>query len=151
MRGAKVKTILAVLLIVAIAVPIFAYSQLQTSKQIPVVLVIKYPTAAQFGLYWDYECSNPVTSIDFGEYPKSTNWIYISKSMYLRNEQPGKRIWVFYNSTLRDATTMIGESWFSNGTSIDPGYVYYASYYLSIQPNIEIGTYNWVLGVWAIY
>jgi len=151
MKGAKVKTILAVLLIVAIAVPVFVYSQIQTSKQIPVVLVIKYPTAAQFGLYWDYECNNPVTSIDLGEYPQSTNWISISKSMYLRNEQPDKRIWVYYNSTLRDATMMINESWFSNGTSIDPGYVSYVYYYLSIQPNIEIGTYDWVLGVWAVY
>jgi hypothetical protein len=155
MKVNNVKKALSVVLLVAIALPIVAYvysqTQSYTSTKIPAVLVVRYPVAAQFGIYWNYECTNPVTTIDFGEMPQPRNWIYWSKTMYIKNEQPGKRIWIYWNSTLRYMTTQISESWISNGTIIEANSTYYAYYSISIQPNITIGTYQWTLGVWAEY
>jgi len=155
MKVGNVRMILSVLLLVVVAVPSIAYvhslTQSYTSTKIPAVLVVRYPVAAQFGVYWNYSCTNPVTTIDFGEIPQPKNWMYWGKTMYIRNEQPGVRIWVYWNSTLRDVTTQITESWISNGTIIEPNSIYYAYYSISLPPNTPIGTYQWTLGIWAEY
>lgn len=152
MKVGNTKMVLSVLLLISVAAPVIAYVYSQTqeySKQIPTVIVVRYPEPAQFGVYWDYECTQPVTAIDFGEIPQPRTWLYLSKEMYIRNEQPSKRIWVYWNSTLRDVTTQITESWIYNGTIIEPDNVYYAYYSISIQANVTIGTYQWTLGIWA--
>jgi len=154
MKVGSVKVVLSVLLLVALAASVVAYVYSQTqaySKKIPTVLVLRYPLGAQFGVYWDYECTNPVTDIDFGELPKPSIWLSMSKTIYIRNEQPSERIWVYWNSTLRDVTMQITDSWFMNGTVIEPNNVYWSSYYISIQANVAVGTYQWTLGIWAVY
>jgi len=154
MRIANVKIALYALLVAAIVVCLFAFVYSQTlgsTKQIQAGIVVRYPMLGQFGVYWNYECTNPVTSIDFGEVPQPRNWMYLSKTFYIRNEQVGHRIWVYWNSTLRDVTTEISESWISNGTIIESGSVYYAYYSLSLPPNATLGTYNWTLTIWAEY
>jgi len=148
----NVKIALSILLLVAIAAPVFAYLYSQTqeyAKQIQTGIVVRYPIPGQFGVYWDYECTKPVTVIDFGEIPQPRTWIWLYKTIYIRNEQADKRIWIYWNSTLRDVTTEISESWVSNGTIIEPNSVYWSSYSLSIPPNTTIGTYNWTLTIWA--
>lgn len=155
MKVDNVKKTLSVLLLVSVAVPVvaFVYSQTQsyTSTKIPTVLVVKYPTPAQFGVYWDYDGTQPVTSIDFGEIPQPTTSMYFYKTIYIRNEQADQRIFVYWNSTLRSVTTKITDWWFSNGTIIEPGEVYWSSYSINIQANTSIGTYEWTLGIWAEY
>lgn len=154
MKICKIKIALSVLLLFAVAVPVFAYVYNQTqeyTKYVPVAIVIRLPMPAQFGIYWDYECTKPVTVIDFGEIPQPRMWMYLSKYIYIRNEQADKRIWVYWNSTLRDVTTEITESWISNGTMIDASQIYYSYYSLSIPPKATLGTYNWTLTIWADY
>jgi len=154
MKTGSVKMVLLVLLLFTLAAPIGAYVYSQTqaySKKIPTVLVLRYPLGAQFGVYWDYECTNPVTEIDFGEIPKPSGYVSVYKMIYIRNEQPNERIWVYWNSTLRDITMQMTDSWFMNGTVIEPNNIYWSSYYINIQANAAVGTYQWTLGIWAIY
>jgi len=154
MKVINKKMALFISLLIAVAVPVFAYVYsltLDYTKQIPVGVVVRYPIPAQFGVYWNYECTMPVTFIDFGEIPQPRTWMSLYKTIYIRNEQPDKRIWIYWNSTLRDATTQISESWISNGTMIEPGSYYWSSYYLSIPTNVDLGTYNWTITIWAEY
>ena len=155
MKVGKAKLVMSVLLVVAVAVPVvtYVYSQTQAySKQIPTVLVIRLAMSAQFGVYWDYECTDPVTTIDFGEIPQPRGYLYLNTpTIYIRNEQPDETIWVYWNSTLGDVTTEIYDYWISNGTRIEPDDIYYTSYNVNIQANAAIGTYSWTLGIWAEY
>lgn len=155
MKVRNLKVAISALLVVAVAVPIIAYVYSQTraySKQIPTVLVIRIAVSAQFGVYWDYDCTNPVTDIDFGEIPQPNGWLYLNTpTIYIRNEQAGEKIWVYWNSTLRDVTTEIYDYWIYNGTTIEPDNIIYTSYSVSIPPNTPIGTYQWTLGIWAEY
>lgn len=156
MKDVNVKIAFSVLLLVAIAVPVFAYVYSQTqeyTKQIPVGIVVRLPIPAQFGVYWDYECTKPVTVIDFGEVPQPGTYRSFQKTIYVRNEQSDKPIWVYWNSTLPEVTTEIWEYWYNlwNGTRMEPGEIRWTYYNIEIKPYAALGTYNWTLTIWAEY
>ena len=149
----NVKIVMCTLLTLAIVVPVSTYvnSQIQHAKQIEAGIVVRYPLEGAFGVYWDYECTDPVVSIDYGDVPQLSFYTYFYKTIYIRNEQADEEIRIYWNSTLSDVTTEIYDSWFSNGTNLYEEEVQWTDYRITIPSNTAIGTYNWTLTIWAEY
>jgi hypothetical protein len=156
--------IVGLLLVYTIAVPVFAYMyyyKVEKPVSAGIVLTI-YPTPnVTIGLYWDSECTQPVTSIDYGKMPHPNQETIIWKIIYIKNEGD---VWVDirWNSTLASVSSEITEwwyycPWFSptwgfcplNGTRIQPGQIIRTAYGIKIPAYATPGTYNWTIVVWG--
>jgi hypothetical protein len=157
--------IVGLLLAYTIAVPVFAYMyyyKVEKPVSAGIVLTV-YPTPnVAIGLYWDSECTQPVTSIDYGKMPHPNQETIIWKDIYIRNEGD---VWVDirWNSTLASVTSEITEWWWRgyvywlpswgtyslNGTRIEPGQTIFTRYGIKIPAYATPGTYNWTIVVWG--
>lgn len=147
------KIALVILMLVSILTPVIAYvNNYLNPKEVPVGVVVRLPTEALVGIYWDYDCTDPVTHIDFGSVPQLENsWQYLDERIYIRNEQPDREIWIYWSSTLHDITDEIEDSWFYNATHLNPDNIVWSEYRIRIPPDTAIGNYNWTLNLWAEY
>lgn len=151
--------IVASALVLVVTIPIFA-SVYRTEKQILTGIVVETPTV-KIGVYWDEECTQPATVIDFGKviqpddsYSLSSPWIY------LKNEGTVS-IPIYWNSTLSLATDeIVQEGWYDrtvgrnvalNGTTITPDQTLRTQYEITLVPYITARTYNWTLTIWGEY
>ena len=143
-------------LICSLAVPALAYTYLWRTPLYPFSagIILRDPAAPymELGFYWDVGCTTPVTAIDFGEIPFSTEPIMLAKTIYIRNEGTNATS-VFWNSTLSGTTTAIAENWEHtlplNATVMEPDYLLTTSYQIFINASPPTGTYNWTLTVWG--
>jgi len=150
------------LLVYTIAVPVFAYMYFYRTEPEPVaagIVLTVYPTPNMtIGLYWDSACTQPVTTIDYGEMIHPNQETVIWKHIYIRNEG---NVWndIYWNSTLGSVTSEITEWWTGrplywgsyslNGTRIEPGEVRDTAYGIRIPAYATPGTYNWTITVWG--
>jgi hypothetical protein len=145
-------------LICSLAIPVLAYTIYRTPLYpLSAGIILQGPTM-QLGFYWNGECTDPATIIDFGEIVVSSSPTYFEKIIFIRNEGNSTTT-VFWNSTLSTMTTAITEEWtrFSlmppyptlNATTVAPGEVVQTFYSIDIQASPPVGTYNWTLTVWG--
>lgn len=159
----KKKVILAsILLAYVIVVPVFAYMYFYSTEAKSIasgVIVQNYtPPTLGLGIYWDLNCTQPVTTIDFGNLTY-TNYVQTpwSQPIYIRNEG-NVPLTLDYNSTLHNVSTQISESWdwiktfqnihgyvLGNGTTLETWYG------IGVPAYPTAGTYNWTLGIWGTY
>jgi len=142
-------------------VPVFAYMYFYRTEPEPVaagIVLTVYPTpSVAIGLYWDSACTQPATTIDYGETIHPNKETIIHKVIYIRNEGDN---WVkiYWNSTLASMSDEIAEWWGLsnywmspplNGTRIYPGEVLYTWYGIKIPAYATPGAFNWTLTVWG--
>jgi hypothetical protein len=87
------------------------------------------------GVYWDADCTNRVTSIDWGTlYPGQT----ASKLIYIRNEGNVSMTLSLATENWNppEAANYISLSWNYDGRTLRPGDVIPVTLYLSVSPNI---------------
>lgn len=150
----KTLVAMALALVLVIIVPVAAYFWQTEPQQIPTGIILQTPGAEMgLGIYWDSGCTEPVTTIDFGEmwHPNELTTLY--KVIYMRNEGNVSHT-IYWNSTLSSETAEITDEWIRgstplNGTTIAAGYILMTNYKIQIQPYATVGTYNWTLTVWA--
>jgi len=149
MEIAKLKSVvIALILVVAIIIPIYsAY----VTQEIPVGINV---VSAVVKVYWDYECTQPVTHIDYGEVTQGLQ--IIMTNLYIKNEGTGT-VWVYWTSTLSQTTDKITDSWW-DGTAEKPlngsGFVDYppynvhsTRYEIHLSEDLPLGLYNWTLTI----
>jgi hypothetical protein len=111
----------------------------------PVSLVVD---TVDLKVYWEPNCTTPVTTIDFGNVERAGTQYFIY--MYIRNEGLGS-VAMRWNSTLHLVTDKILDYWtFSyggniNGSSITHGQVVSVRYYVSVDQHVDPGSYSWTL------
>lgn len=144
-------------LICSLAVPVLAYYvYTSTLYHFSTGVVLNGPTM-QLGFYWDPNCTQPATYLDFGEVMVSSSSTQFSKNIFIRNE--GSHLTtVFWNSTLADTTTVMTEDLYYyyngmnisfNGTDVTVNHVLNSTYLINIQASPPAGMYNWTLTVWG--
>jgi len=166
MQGKKKIAIISLLLGYTIAVPVFAYMYFYQTEPVYVaagVVLQTYPDPTmQIGVYWDENCTQPVTSIDFGQMIHPNEAITLWKAIYIRNEGD---VWnaICFNSTLPfhyPVATEIADDWTYgswqwgsgpniNGTNIEASTVSLTYYKVHIPAYATSGAYNWTLTVWG--
>jgi hypothetical protein len=163
MIGRRKLILISLVLVYAIAVPVFAYMYFYRTElnYIAAGIVLRtYDTPTmKLGFYWDSGCTQTVTGFDFGNitHPnqQTTLWAYL----YVRNEGT---VWndCYWNSTLSSVTSEIAEGWEYmdpwhnfrpfNGTRIQPGpEVLMLRYGIALPAYATAGTYNWTVAVWG--
>ncbi len=166
MEIGKVKILgLAIILLLSGAIiPTLAYMYFWQTDPIVItsgVVLNQYPTPTMgIGVYWDAECTQPVTVIDFGEMVHPKNAVWLSAFIYIRNEGNS---WhrIRWNSTLSSITTEFTEQWKvvggPSGTGnlwnyyLDPSDVCRTVYEINVPAYATVGTYNWTLNLWAVH
>jgi hypothetical protein len=146
------KVLLASLALFVISTVFLAYSFTVSWNAQATVNV--YSPSLDLKVYWDSACTNPVTSIDFGNVQKSTSK---TVTMYVRNEGNGSVV-VYWNSTCPLVTSHIPEIWGyisgstyynMNGTSISMGQVFQTLYRITPDSDCPSGQYSWTLSLGA--
>jgi hypothetical protein len=106
-------------------------------------------------LYWNAGCTDPVTSIDFGNLQKGA---YEEVLIYVKNAGGGD-VKIYWNSTLSDVTTEISDWWglylgrshFGNsdinGVYMSSGQVLGTYYKVLLDPEATLGSYSWTLNI----
>lgn len=127
---------MVLLLSIVISVLLSAYvarALLFSSVKIPVVGIVK---TVGINAYSDFECSIPLTAIDWGHLEPATS---LDRFIYLRNE--GNIPVVLYLSTENwvpaRASTYISLNWNYTEVIISPNEVVAVMLTLTIEPNIE--------------
>lgn len=108
-------------------------SSLQTSKRISNAGAVK---AIGVGVYQDYECTSPLSSIDWGIIePGSSKDV----TCYIRNEGNSASVLSLSTSNWNpsNAKDYITLTWDYGGQSINPGEVVQVTFTLSISASIE--------------
>ena len=166
MQRKKKIVLISVLLAYAIVVPVFAYLYFYTSepKYMATGIILRnYQTPTmKLGFYWDPECTQNVTTFDFGNMTHPNQDLVLWKTIYIRNEGD---VWhnICYNSTLLfhyPTTTELANDWTYivpnwgagpdiNNTRIEPGAVVLTYYKIFVPHYYSAGTYNWTLTAWG--
>lgn len=110
----------------------------------PVSLVVD---TIDLKVYWESNCTTPVTTIDFGNIEQ--DGAHYDVYMYIKNEGLGP-VTIHWNSTLSLVTDQIGEEWFDasyylEGRIIGHDQVLYTHYRIFVSPNVDPGSYSWTL------
>ncbi len=158
MRIGKLKIVILLALIFTVALPVYAYMY-TTSQQMPTGITI-VAANPEIVIYWDSNCTEIVTSIDFGEViqPSYKNHT-LTKRLHIKNEGTVE-ITIYWNTTLSSVTNNITDNWSSlypplpnwNGSSIKSGVHWITEYSIVLLPEyMPVGTYNWTLTVWGVY
>jgi hypothetical protein len=149
-KGKKILIVSATLL--ALSTIFLAYSFTTTWSASTSIIV--YSPSLDLKAYWDYNCTDPVTSIDFGIVQKGKSK---TVTMYIRNEGNGT-VWVYWNSTSAPPTGWISEQWVYtsggpwyqlNGSSMGAGHVWESRYTVIVRSACPSGQYNWILALAA--
>jgi hypothetical protein len=149
--------VISVLLAYAIIVPVFAYMYFYKTDSYYIAAGIQlhvYETPTmKLGLYWDSACTQPVTTIDYGNMTHPSHETGILRTIWIRNEGSTWN-YIRWNSTLSITTSVITESWYAPGSTplnntagYDPGTVTPTDYRIFIPAYATVGTYNWTLTV----
>ncbi len=159
MKLSKVRILgMSVLLLSVMTTSVFAYEYFfKTAPTIITggIILNTYPTPTMgIGVYWDVECTQPVTVIDYGEMIHPDAEIFLRKTLYIRNEGD---VWhrIYWNSTFTAFNTYwnrdMAEYWTSpmNNTQISAGWILTTYYWIQIPAYATVGTYNWTLNLWA--
>jgi hypothetical protein len=101
-------------------------------------------------VYWDQNCTSPVTMIDFGKIEQTGAAYYAY--MYIRNEGLGT-VTLRWNSTLHFITDKIYDGWYTsgyyslpvNGTQISHSAIIQTYYYVVPVQGVNPGSYSWTL------
>jgi hypothetical protein len=103
-------------------------------------------------IFWDAACTNPVTSIEVGNVQRGATKTI---TLYVKN-QGGGTLHVYWNSTLREQTNQISESWLHyymsnyvdiNGTTLGEGASMQTRYDITVGPDAPLQTYTWSLNI----
>lgn len=108
-------------------------SSLQTSRTVPNTGAVK---AIGVGVYWDRDCTNPLSSIDWGILePGSSENV----TCYIRNEGTSASTLSMYTSDWNpsNASEHISLNWDYGGQSVSPDEVVRVTFMLSISATIE--------------
>ncbi len=125
----------------------------------PFTATVTVTSASNIKVYWDSECTNPVTSIDFGNLVQGGKAV---ATLYLKNE--GENIiYMMWNSDISAQTDgNITDRWdhrlqYSENISLDfgtgmhnyllPGEVLAKYYKISVTSECPTGTYGWSVTV----
>jgi hypothetical protein len=161
--------LLSSLLIYAVIVPVFAYMyfyRTETTFAAGIVFRTYDTPTMKLGLYSDDECTQPITTVDYGNMTHPAQETIIWTHIVIRNEGS---VWndIYWNSTLASVNTQItewwgwaiylgggnwGPNWGSapiNGTTIQPGQLVSAFYGIKIPAYAAVGTFNWTLTIWG--
>lgn len=147
-------------LVIAIVIPTLAYTYQTTPKYVSSGIVIRTPTVG-LGIYWDLECTQPVTPFDFGEIIQPDWEMKLWKRVYIKNEGE-VYLDIYWNSTLPAVSTEIAEWWCVrpdpdwgldplNGSRFGVGALYVTNYIIKVPVDSAIGIYNWTLTVWGVH
>lgn len=147
-------------LCIIIAIPLLVYAYAFTvSWSSPVNVVTTTP---DIKVYWDSACTDPVTSIDFGNIQQGA---WVTKRLYIKNEGGGQ-VNIYWNSTVSSVTAGKIQDWWGisssrssfgstaykiNGTALASGEVRDTWYHILVDPQITLSSYSWTLnlGSWA--
>jgi hypothetical protein len=117
-------------------------------------------TTPNIKVYWDSACTDPVTSIDFGNIQQGA---FVEFALYIKNEGGGD-VRIYWNSTVSSVTNKIDDCWNRithgranfglydwNGYLLGGGSVLTTWYMILVDPDIPLNTYSWTLyvGSWA--
>lgn len=112
----------------------------------PVSLVVD---SVDLKVYWELNCTTPVTTIDFGNIGVAGSIYY--RYMYIKNEGLGT-VTVRWNSTLKNVTDKIVDYWVTqpygylvNGSAISHGQVVFVCYKVAVNQHVDPGSYSWTL------
>lgn len=116
----------------------------------PVSLVV---TSIDLKVYWEANCTTPVTTIDYGNI--ETDGTYYYKVMYIKNEGLGP-VLLCWNSTLGFVTDQLTDTWqcesgyggwgdLNGSLSLGSGSVRETRYRVWVPGNVDPGSYSWTL------
>ena len=123
----------AVLALVMYTLVLSVLASVQTSRTVSNAGTVK---AIGVGVYWNIECTDPVSSIDWGMLePGSSKNV----ACYVRNEGNSASTLFRYTSNWdpSNASDYMSLSWDYGGQSIDLGEVVQVTFTLSVSANIE--------------
>jgi len=157
---------IALAMICAGTIPVLAYMYFFETEPTYIasgITLQSYPTPNMtLGVYWDENCTQPVTSFDFGEMIHPTGAITLWKVIYIRNEgNVTNRL--NFNSTLPfhyPVGTEVADDWTTQSGAwdqgpnirnidVDPDEVLQTFFKVRIPAYATIGAYNWTLAVWG--
>lgn len=130
--------------LIALSAVVFAWN---VTWNAPVSLFVD---SVDLKVYWEQNCTTPVTTIDFG------NIEHVGQSynifMYIKNEGLGTVI-VRWNSTLNLVTDKMTDSWVLwqgyqppvNGSYISHNSVVWVCYSVHLDQQVDPGSYSWTL------
>lgn len=135
------KTVVLVASLMIIIATSIVYGSFITVWTAPVNIIIHSPLIK---VYWDLQCTNPVTAINFQLQQGSLHTVHL----YIKNEGQGT-IKLWWSSTLNLLTDKITEYWFINGSTISGGGVLITQYKLAVKVDCPLGSYSWTLNLGA--
>lgn len=161
----KAKLLAIALTLVCVGtIPVLAYIYFFETEPTEIsggITISPYSTSnISLGIYWDEECTQPVTDIEYGEITQPDNMRTLWKLFYIRNEGD---FWldIYWKSTLRCLTDEITEWWDNNPywhtwnhdplnrTRLEPGEIRGTYYGIRISQYASTGRYSWVITVWG--
>ena len=160
----KIKILVVALAMICSSITsVFAYMYFYETEPTYIasgVILQSYPTPNMtLGFYWDQECTQPVTTFDFGEIIHPNTQTDLMYKIYIRNE--GEE-WndIYWNSTLPSASAEISNWWCVyhtaiwgayplNGFRLNSGTVITTWYIIRIPAYPTTGNFNWTLTVWG--
>lgn len=109
------------------------FSAVQTSRTVSNAGTVK---AIGVGVYWDYDCANPLSSIDWGVLEPGSSG---NVTCYIRNEGTSVSTLSMYTSNWSpsNASDYMTLSWNYGGHSINPDEVEQVSFTLSVDAGID--------------
>jgi len=114
-------------------------------------------SSPSIGVYWDADCTNPVTTINLGNLQQGTqDW---RVKLYVKNSAQGAvKLW--WNSTLKLISDKIVDKWSYfrnyywydnlNLTMIQPGEIIETYYRVWVKTDCPSGSYSWTLNLGVI-
>jgi archaellum component FlaG (FlaF/FlaG flagellin family) len=141
----KFKLFVLLLLAVVVATFIVYGSLLSWSSSVTVNV-----SSPSIGVYWDADCTNPVTTINLGNLQQGTqDW---RVTLYVKNNAQGTvKLW--WNSTRALISDKIIDMWVTlyfvdlNGITIGPGQVLTTYYRIWVRTDCPPGSYSWTLNL----
>jgi archaellum component FlaG (FlaF/FlaG flagellin family) len=141
----KFKLFALLLLAVVVATFIVYGSLLSWSSSVTVNV-----SSPSIGVYWDANCTNPVTTINLGNLQQGTqDW---RVTLYVKNNAQGSvKLW--WNSTRALISDKIIDMWVNlglfdlNGITIGPGQVLTTYYRIWVRTDCPPGSYSWTLNL----
>lgn len=142
-------------IIIAVSLLVYVYA-FTSSWSSPVYIVTTNPNIK---VYWDSACTNPVTSIDFGNIQQGA---FEEFRLFIKNEGGGD-VYIYWNSTVASDTGGKISDWWSihpyhkrgnfghhgwNGTQLlESGAVLDTWYMILVSLDTPLSSYSWTLQV----
>lgn len=123
----------ALLTVVLYTLALSVLASVQTSRTVSNAGTMK---AIGVGVYWDNECTNPLSSIDWGMLEPGSNK---NVTCYIRNDGNSASTLSMYTSNWNpsNASQYITLSWDYGGQAVNPSEVVQVTFTLSVSASIE--------------